>query len=382
MRFFHHGGAVSSRRVLAMGVMLLALAGCAGGPEKPKPTELGPNPALIQVRLAWTARIGPVEFPLEARVQGGTVTLAASDGTVAALDGATGRDLWRGTAGAAIGAGTGSDGRLAAVVTRSNDLVVLEQGREIWRESLGALAYTAPLVAGARVFVATADRTIIAFDGRSGRRLWNYTRPGEQSLVLRQSGVLLAVGDTLVAGIGGRLVGLNPLTGSVRWDVAVANPRGTNDVERLVDLVGGVSREGDVVCARAFQAAVGCVNAARGSLLWSKPASGAQGVHGDAQSVFGTEGDGRVLAWRRSDGERIWSVERLRFRGLSAPLSIGRSVAVGDAQGYVHFLARQDGALMGRTATDGSAIVAAPVLVGDTLVVVTRNGGVFGFRPD
>jgi outer membrane assembly lipoprotein YfgL len=315
-------------------------------------------------------------------VQGGTVTLAASDGTVAALDGATGRDLWRGTAGAAIGAGTGSDGRLAAVVTRSNDLVVLEQGREIWRESLGALAYTAPLVAGARVFVATADRTIIAFDGRSGRRLWNYTRPGEQSLVLRQSGVLLAVGDTLVAGIGGRLVGLNPLTGSVRWDVAVANPRGTNDVERLVDLVGGVSREGDVVCARAFQAAVGCVNAARGSLLWSKPASGAQGVHGDAQSVFGTEGDGRVLAWRRSDGERIWSVERLRFRGLSAPLSIGRSVAVGDAQGYVHFLARQDGALMGRTATDGSAIVAAPVLVGDTLVVVTRNGGVFGFRPD
>jgi outer membrane assembly lipoprotein YfgL len=382
MRFFHHGGAVSSRRVLAMGVMLLALAGCAGGPEKPKPTELGPNPALIQVRLAWTARIGPVEFPLEARVQGGTVTLAASDGTVAALDGATGRDLWRGTAGAAIGAGTGSDGRLAAVVTRSNDLVVLEQGREIWRESLGALAYTAPLVAGARVFVATADRTIIAFDGRSGRRLWNYTRPGEQSLVLRQSGVLLAVGDTLVAGIGGRLVGLNPLTGSVRWDVAVANPRGTNDVERLVDLVGGVSREGDVVCARAFQAAVGCVNAARGSLLWSKPASGAQGVHGDAQSVFGTEGDGRVLAWRRSDGERIWSVERLRFRGLSAPLSIGRSVAVGDAQGYVHFLSRQDGALMGRTATDGSAIVAAPVLVGDTLVVVTRNGGVFGFRPD
>ena len=382
MRFFEHAVAMTSWRVLAAGAMALALAACASGPDKPKPTELGPNPALFQVRLAWTARIGPVEFPLDARVQGGAVTLASSDGTVAALDGATGRDLWRGTAGAAIGAGPGSDGRLAAVVTRLNDLVVLEQGREIWRESLGALSYTAPLVAGARVFVATADRAIIAFDGRSGRRLWTYTRPGEQSLVLRQGGVLLAVGDTLVAGIGGRLVGLNPLTGSVRWDVAVANPRGTNDVERLVDLVGGVSRVGDVVCARAFQAAVGCVNAARGSLLWSKPASGAQGVHGDAQSLFGTEGDGRVLAWRRSDGERIWSVERLRFRGLSAPLAIGRSVAVGDAQGYVHFLSREDGALTGRVATDGSAIVTAPVLVGDTLVVVTRNGGVFGFRPD
>lgn len=382
MRFFLHAGLSQSRLVLVAGVMVMALAGCASGPDKPKPTELGPNAALINVRLAWTARIGPVDFPLDARAQGGAVTLAGSDGTVAALDATTGRDLWRATAGSAVGAGAGTDGRLAAVVTRTNDLVVFEQGREIWRESLGALVYTAPLVAGARVFVATANRAIIAFDGRSGRRLWNYTRPGEQTLVLRQSGVLLAVGDTLVAGIGGRLVGLNPLTGSVRWEVAVANPRGTNDVERLVDLVGGVSRDGDVICARAFQVAVGCVNAARGSLVWSKPASGAQGVHGNAQSLFGTEGDGRVLAWRRSDGERVWSVDRLRFRGLTAPLVIGRSVAVGDAQGYVHFLSREDGAPMGRVATDGSAVVAAPVLVGDTLVVVTRNGGVFGFRPD
>ncbi len=372
----------SRRRLLVLGGMVLALAGCAGGPDKPKPTELGPNPTLINVRLSWSSRIGPVDFPLDARAQGGAVTLASSDGTVAALDGSSGRDLWRGTAGGPIGAGAGSDGRLAAVVTRSNDLVVLERGRELWREPLGALVYTPPLVAGARVFVATADRAISAFDGQSGRRLWSYTRPGEQGLVLRQAGVLLAVGDTLVAGMAGRLVGLNPQTGSVRWEAAVANPRGTNDVERLVDLVGGVSRDGEVVCARAFQAAVGCVNAGRGNLLWTKPANGAQGVHGDAQFVFGTEGDGRVLAWRRTDGERVWSVDRLRFRGLTAPLAIGRSVAVGDAQGYVHFLSRQDGSLMGRVATDGSAIVAAPVLVGDTLVVVTRNGGVFGFRPD
>jgi outer membrane protein assembly factor BamB len=61
-------------------------------------------------------------------------------------------------------------------------------------------------VAGNRVFVLAADRSVSAFDGQSGRRLWSQQRPGEP-LVLRQSGVLLAVGDTLVAGQGGRLVG-------------------------------------------------------------------------------------------------------------------------------------------------------------------------------
>jgi hypothetical protein len=33
-------------------------------------------------------------------------------------------------------------------------------------------------------------------------------------------------------------------------------------------------------------------------------------------------------------------------------------------------------------ATDGSAVAAAPVLAGNTVVVVTRNGGIFGFQPE
>ena len=50
--------------------------------------------------------------------------------------------------------------------------------------------------------------------------------------------MLLAVGDTLVAGVGGRLVGINPANGTSRWESPIAAPRGTNDVERLVDLTG------------------------------------------------------------------------------------------------------------------------------------------------
>ena len=365
--------------LLLSGLLLVA---CAGGPDKPKPAELAPNAALITVRQAWTARVGTIDFPLDVKVNGTSVTLASSDGTVAAIDGTSGQDLWRVQTGAPLEAGVGSDGRYAAVVTRANELLVLERGRELWRERLGAVAYTAPLVAGARVFVMSADRTISAFDAQSGRRLWAYVRPGELLLSLRQGGTLLAVGDTLVAGMSGRLVGLNPQNGTVRWESAIASPRGTNDIERLVDVVGRVSREGDTVCARAFQSSVGCVNAARGTLVWSKPAVGHNGVHGDADAVFGTESDGKVLAWRRTDGERLWASDRLRYRELTTPQALGRSVVVADGQGLVHFLAKQDGAPLARVATDGSAVIAAPVLVGNTLVVVTRNGGVFGFRPE
>ncbi len=366
---------------LAAIVFVATLVGCSSKPERPKPAELAPNAALLGVRLAWTARIGAVDFALQPQLNGSAVTLASSDGTVASIDAATGRDLWRASVGTPIAAGVGSDGKFAAVVTTGNDLVVLSAGKEAWRHRMPAQVYTAPLVAGARVFVLAADRSVTAFDGQTGRRLWSQQRPGEP-LVLRQAGVLMAVGDTLVAGLAGRLVGLNPINGGARWEAPIATPRGTNDVERLVDLVSGVSRVGDAVCVRAFQANVGCVNAVRGSLLWTKPANGAFGVGGDDARVYGTEADGRVVAWRRDNGERAWISDRLQYRGLTAPLAVGRSVAIGDNTGLVHLLSREDGTPLNRLTTDGSAIAAQPLLAGATLMVVTRNGGVFGYTPE
>jgi outer membrane protein assembly factor BamB len=182
-------------------------------------------------------------------------------------------------------------------------------------------------------------------------------------------------------GQGGRLAGLNPLNGSVRWETPVATARGINDIERLVDLVGRVSRVGDSICARAFQAAVGCVDASRGAVLWTQRANGSEGVHGDANSVIGTENDGKVQSWRRNDGQRGWVHDKLLHRGVGTPLVLGRSVIVGDSFGFVHMLSREDGTLQNRVPTDGSAIAAAPVAVGNTLVIATRNGNVYGFVP-
>jgi outer membrane assembly lipoprotein YfgL len=377
----------------ACALALATLAGCSmlpnslslpsflgGGAEKPKPAELQPNPSLLPVSPAWTARVGQVGFPLSVNTSGGSVTVASSDGTVAVIDPATGRDVWRASVGSPIAAGAGSDGKLVAVITGANELVALSAGKEAWRQKLSAVGYTAPFVAGGRVFVLTADRAVSAFDGQSGRKLWTQQRAGE-ALVLRHAGVMLAVGDTLVVGLSGRLAGLIPTTGASRWEAPLASPRGLNDVERLVDLVGSVSRVGESVCARAFQATVGCVDAGRGTVVWTKPSNGSEGVSGDGTLVFGTEADGKVVAWKRENGERAWVSDKLLHRGLTAPLALGRSVIVGDSMGFVHLLSREDGSLLNRLATDGSAIAAAPVLAGNTLVIVTRNGGIHGFVP-
>ena len=358
----------------------VVLAGCAAGSPRPKPAELPPNVDLIGVRQAWHAKLAPIDFPLQVHTQGSQVLLATGEGTVTTLDARTGGVIGQVSAGAPLSAGVGSDGTVSAVVTRANQVVALEGGRELWRHRLPTQSYTAPLVAGGRVCVLGADRSLTALDGKSGAKLWSLQRPAEP-LVLRQAGVLLAVGNTLVAGMAGRMVGINPDDGGVRWEAPIAAARGTNDVERLVDLVGPVSRQGSVVCARAFQTAIGCVDAADGTLRWSKPANGATGLAGDGQQLYGAEADGQVMAWRADTGERAWQTERLKWRQLTGPLVLGRSVIVGDSTGLVHLLSRQDGSAMDRFATDGSGIAATPVAAGNTLVVVTRSGGVYGYRP-
>jgi outer membrane assembly lipoprotein YfgL len=367
------------RFLLAM-ALAVVLTACSG-PERAKPAALAANVPLLGVRSAWTASIGPVDFPLDVRVVEGRAYLASSAGVVAALDAQTGADLWRTNLDTSLSAGVGSDGRFTAVVTRANELVVFDGGKVAWRQRLKALTLTAPLVAGARVFALSTDRTVSAFDAATGQKLWQQQKAGE-SLVLGQAGLLTAVGDTLVVGFGNRVAGLNPQNGSTRWETLVVSARGTNEVERLSDVVAGFSREGSQLCVRAFQYGVSCLDAATGRSLWSKAANGSNGLGGDANTVFGSEGDGKLSAWSRKDGEKLWTLERYRFRALSSPLVAGRSLIFGDDSGNLHFLSKEDGAPLNRIITDDSGLSVAPVLAGKTLLVVSRRGSVYAFRPE
>ena len=361
----------------AIAAVAAALGGCAA--DKPKPAPLETVTPQIAARQVWSARLGGVNFPLTVAVRDGQFVVAGNDGTVMALDAAAGGVAWRGQFGAAIAAGVGSDGRFAAAVTVDNQLKVLDRGAGGWSTTLDSRVATAPLVAGERVFVVGVDRAVHAFDAVDGRRLWRFQRVNE-ALTLAHPAVLASYQDTLLVGQGAVLIGLDPTKGTVRWEVALSPPRGTNEVERLNDLVGPLLRVGDTVCARAFQTAVGCIDAAQHTLRWNRTVGGIQAVGGDADYVFGADSSDRVSAWRAANGDLAWNHDRLVYRGLSAPLALPRAVVFGDAEGQLHFLARDDGRTLLHLPTDGSAIVAPPVAAGATILAVTRNGGLFAFR--
>lgn len=368
-----------SRFVTAAVLALAVLAGCTT--DRPKPTPLEDVAPKIAGRVVWQGSIGRIGFPLVPAVRDGVFVVAAGDGNVQALKADSGEVLWRASAGGALSAGVGSDGRFTSVVTRDNQVVTFEAGRELWRRRLPASVVTPPLVAGERVFVKGVDRAVHAFDAVDGRRLWTLQRPGD-ALTLAQASVIAPFRNTLLVGQGARLAGIDPLRGTVQWEVAMASPRGTNEVERLADLIGPALRLDTVVCARAFQSAVACVDAARGALLWSRNVGGIQAIGGDAERIVGADASDRITAWRTATGDVAWTNEKLLFRGLGGAAVVGPVVAFGDSEGYVHFLSLADGELQLRLRTDSSGVLGTPVLSGTTLLVTTRGGGLFAFRPN
>lgn len=367
------------RAALSLAFVAL-LSACSFGNDRPKPKPFEAIVAPIVVGSAWKQSIGAVQFPLTVAVNGGTLTLAASDGSVMAVEAESGRTLWRMNVGSKISAGVGSDGTVAAVVTRGGELVAIEAGQVKWRKALGVRVATAPLVAGGRIFVLGVDRAVQAYDATDGAKIWQLQRPGD-ALTLSQTGVITPFRNTLVVGQGPRMAAIDPISSAVIWEVTIGAPRGANEVERLADLIGPAMRAGDLICARSFQAGVGCVDAQRGTVAWTKTIGGTDAVGGDAEALFGADASDRLTAWKSASGEVSWTSESLMFRGLSAPVATAQSVVYGDLDGNVHFLSRAKGESQARLTTDGSAISVPPIRVGGLVIVVTRAGGLFAFRP-
>jgi len=377
------------RRAALISLLAASLAGCSTisstwnswfGSDKNKPAPLEALSGPATGRVLWSAKGEDVNFPLGIAAPGDRFVVASSNGEVRALAAADGRELWRGNAGGKLEAGVGSDGRFAAVVNRDNELVVLDAGRVVWKKALPTPVVAAPLVAGERVFALTLDRQVLAFDALDGRKIWELRRPGEP-LTLAKAGVLTSYKDTLIVGQGPRLAGVDPLRGELRWEASVATPRGTNEVERLADLVGPAVRQGELVCARAFQSSVGCVNAERGGALWNRLVGGANGIGADELVVVAGDASDRLSAWKLANGDLAWSADQFQLRRLSAPLLLNKQVLVGDFEGQVHLLDRDTGKTRSRLPTDGSPVVAIARL-GDTALVVTKNGGLFAIQAE
>ena len=378
MAEFPYRGRRALARVLAAGLaMTLLLAACQTS-NVPKPVPLAKLRGTAPVQTAWRVKVGKARDGfLQPAIQGGAVFAAGADGLYR-INAANGRVDWRVKVKPPISAGVGAGEGLVAVATAKGDVLAYApaDGKLLWKAQVASDVIVPPLVGRDLVLVLSTDHRISAFAAGDGRRQWIYQRQ-VPPLSLRVSTPLVFDGDSVVGGFaGGRLVAVALANGALRWDTAVSEPNGATEVERLSDVTGSIAVGTEDLCAASYQGRVLCINGDSASERWARTLSAGAGVAFDDQRVFAVDAAAAVVAYARDTGASLWRNATFANRRLSSPLAHGRWVALGDLQGYVHFLAAADGTLIGRAETDGSPIVVAPQALGEGALVQTRDGSV------
>ncbi|MFM0627717.1 outer membrane protein assembly factor BamB [Paraburkholderia xenovorans] len=370
---------------VACAMTVLTMAACSSTKDERRvPTPLTEFKPVLDVQQAWKASVGKAGRYLFSPVAvGNAVYAAGANGSVAKIDAQTGQDLWRVKLHDDLSAGVGSDGTLTAVGGLKGDVYVLgADGKQLWTAKAPGEIISPPLVGNGLVVVRTVDGQIVAFNAQTGEQKWNY-RNRAVPLNLRVSSGMTFAGDAAVlAGFpGGAFAAINLQTGDNYWQTPVSYPKGVTEVERINDVTGPPTLVGSETCAVTFQGQIGCFDANSGRAVWEKAFSSTSGLAQDDSAVVAADDWSVVSAFDVSSGAPLWKNDKLKNRDLSVPFILGHAAVLGDYQGYVHFLSRDDGTLVARVKTDGSPITAAPVLAGETLVVLTHDGDLYGYRP-
>lgn len=369
-------------RILAALLVASSLSGCFmwSSSKGPQPSPLPAFKADGAVRELWHGGVGSIEDSmLRPALSGGSVYAASRRGSVARYD-ATGRELWRARGVANLTGGVGSDGRTLAVTSSDGVLQAFDadKGTALWNVDIGGEAVASPVVAGDLVIVRVGDSTLSAYDAKDGKRRWIYQR-AQAPLALRSHSGLLVAGDLVVAGFpGGKLVAVSLGGGVQRWEGTVAQPKGSNELERMADVVGSPMQRGDMICVASFQGRVACLDQASGALRWSRDFSSSVGLDVDATGLYVTDATDTVYALDASSGATFWKQDKLQYRRLGAPVIVGKSLVVADREGYVHVLSRQDGHFIARVRADRSG-VDAPLLAlpNNGVAVQARDGSLY-----
>ncbi|MGI4982287.1 MAG: outer membrane protein assembly factor BamB [Janthinobacterium lividum] len=383
-----HLNTLSLRRIgrtVVLASLVAVLGACSATKDiRRVPTPLTDIKPVLEVKQAWKASVGKSgRYLFQPAVADGAVFAAGANGSVGKFDAQTGKTIWKIKVGSDLSAGVGTDGKLSAVGSVDGALFVLDaDGKVSWKANVSGEILSAPLVGNGFVIVRTVDGRVTAFDAQTGEQKWVFRNRAVPLNLRTTLGLTFAGTNAVLAGFpGGALAAISLANGDAFWQSPVSFPQGVTEVERINDVSGTPQLVGRLACAGTFQGKIGCFDVESGQAVWEHAFSTYSGVGEDEQTVVAADDWSVVKAFDANGGKQLWENTQLKSRDLNRPVLLGRTVVVGDYQGFVHFLSRDTGEFVARMKTDKSAITAPAVVAGSSLVVQTKDGDLYAFQP-
>ena len=377
---------IAPLRIAAAVVLAVALFGCAGRKDKGEPpAKLTDFEPTIGIDKVWSHKVGGkserLRLGLRPATDGARIFAGAYDGQIASFDAASGDEIWSVKTQLPLTAGPGFGEGMLAFGTADGDLLAIDAatGQERWRQAIGSEVLAAPAIGSGVVVVRTVDGRLRGFSAANGSTVWT-AEQNLPTLTLRGNTAPRVSGPLVVSGFNnGRVAAYEIADGDPAWEVAIANPTGRSELERLVDVSAGLQIVGNDVYVVGYHGRAVGIDLETGVVLWQQELSSYAGLGADINNVYVTSDFDAVVALERQSGTQLWRQEALRLRDVTAPTRYANTVVVGDYEGYLHWLSPDNGDFLARERAAGQRISGAPLVVGENVYVQGDDGTVAAF---
>lgn len=395
------------RRTLIIAALLAFTTGCTTlkgwfGDKASKalePAELTEIANPLGVRKAWSRKLGDENASLGLRqrpaIEGDRLYVSNDEGRVLAIDANTGDVIWdsevaptrkvgsrvffwrRKSVDGGLSGGPGVGSGMVVAGGRNGEVVALdaETGAERWRTKVTSEVIAAPLVSPGRIVVRSNDGRTFGLDPADGSRKWVFDR-GLPALSVRGNGAPVSDGQLAYLGYDdGTVVALRLDDGLVAWTQRVAEPDGRNELDRMADIDGEIALGYSELYATSFAGQTMAIATQNGRPLWNRDTGGYTGLALLGDRVVLSDPSGTVWALDRNSGSPLWRNETLARRWLATPAIHGDYLAIGDVEGYVHWLQPADGLIVGRDRAGKAPIRGTPQVTPSGMLIVLDAEG-------
>ena len=379
----------TSRSFFAIVVSTALISGCSvfSAKDEIEPAKLEDFDQKVELSRVWLAK--PTSSnnsywsKLNMAVNEQTLFAADHSGTVVALEVDTGRQQWSVNLDLPISGGLGYGDQKVVLGTIEGQVYTLnaQDGSVLWSSSVSSEVLSTPSVNSDIVVAQSIDNRIYAFDAETGEELWQHDA-GAPILSVRGNSSSMILNNMVIAAFdNGKLTAFNSENGSLIWETRLAVPKGRTELERMIDIDGEPILVGDIIYSVSYQGRLGALTRGTGRNLWFQDSSSHHSPAYSDGKLFVTEANNHsVKAYKAGNGQLLWNNDQLAYRELNGPATFVNTIAVADAEGYLHLLDTETGVFVGRTKVDGSGVSAPLLVVGETLLVQSNNGSVSAFK--
>lgn len=383
-------------KCLSISVFMFSLAGCSlfGGEEEI--VQVSPSPKVsnqFSIKEVWRnstsgnthiySLLGPINYD-------NAIYAASRSGQVKAIDLLNGHTIWDknlskstlfSSKTALFSGGVSADDKYVYVGSERAVVYALDRndGNVIWEKPVKGEVLARPISSEDKLIVYTASGNLQALNRNTGEDVWDVMLEVPPLSLRGNSTPTIAHGAAILGDDTGHVNAYYINDGQLIWQQRISHPSGSTEIAKLNDVDSTPVIEGNLAYAIGYNGNVVALDLSNGQIVWRKEMGSTHSFAVDNQHLFVVDQDDNVQAVSKNGGTVFWTQADLLHRQLTDPVLYENYIVLGDFEGYLYWLSKDNGEVVAKTQVSSSGLISKPLVVDNKVIVQAKNGDIYAF---